>query len=287
MVSNEETVKTIQIESGRVIQFLNGLAQESMERATPCEMWSVGDMIAHLVWFAETYGGMMERGLRGDMSPPEGFPDPETISRGEIEELYARLAINRRKDLGPDLLDALNERYDWLNNLLMGIGPEDWKKPCQHTLSVRSVESFLPTIIQELAVHEWDIRSSLGPAPSLSAASLPTLMGKLPLGKPHTNPRPWSLPFPTGPDSSMSLRYRFDLSGPGSAELDLVVEGDKTRLEDPAEVSADLHVTGDTSTFILIMYERLSLDSAISNGRFTAEGDLELVATFDHWLATH
>ena len=83
----------------------------------------------------------------------------------------------------------------------------------------------------------------------------------------------------------MSLRYRFDLSGPGSAELDLVVEGDKTRLEGPAEVRADLHMIGDTSTFILMLYERLSLDSAITNGTFTAKGDLEMVATFDRWRA--
>ena len=65
MVSNEETVKVIQFESERVIQYLNGLAQEVMGRATPCERWTVGDVIAHLVWFAETYGGMIERGLRG------------------------------------------------------------------------------------------------------------------------------------------------------------------------------------------------------------------------------
>ncbi len=42
----------------------------------------MGDMIAHLVWFAETYGGMMERGLRGDLSPTPGFPESGTL-KGE------------------------------------------------------------------------------------------------------------------------------------------------------------------------------------------------------------
>ena len=288
MVSAQDTVKLIQGESDRIKQYLNGLPQDSLEGPTPCDRWTVGDIIAHLVWFAETYGGMIERGLRGDLSAPEGFPaTPGTLRGGESSELYAMGAINRRKDLGPGLLPALNERYSWLNELLMSIGPEDWGKPCYHTSRLRPVESFLPTIVQELAVHEWYIRSSLGPAPALSAESLPVLMGKLPLEKPPTNRRPWRVPFPTRPDSSMPIRYRFDLSGPGGAKLDIAVESNNPRLEASVEGPANLYVTGDTNTFILMVYGRLSLNSAISTGIFTAEGDLELVADFDRWLTAH
>jgi len=285
MVSNEDTVKLIQTESERVLNYLNGLAPNVMEHPTPCERWTVGDMIAHLVWFAETYGGMMERGLRGDLSPTSGFPESGTLKGEETGELYAVQSINLRKDLGANLLSALNERYDWLNQMLMGIGPEDWKKPCYHTHWIRTVESFLPTIIQEVAVHEWDIRSSLGTDSTLSASSLPVLMGKLPLGKPASNRRPWGTPFPAKSDTSREIRYRFDLSGPGAVKLDLAVEGGKTRMEDPIDGQADIDMAGDTSTFILIMYDRTSLGSAISDGKFTATGDLKLVEDFDRWVA--
>jgi hypothetical protein len=242
-------------------------------------------MIAHLVWFAQTYGGMMERGLHGDLSAPDGFPDAGKLSGPESQELYAMGSIELRHALGAGLLPAFNERYDWLNEMLQRIGPEDWHKPCYHTSGLRSVESFLPTIIQELAVHEWDIRSSLGPAPPLSAESLPVLMAKLPLDKPPTNRRPWRTPFPTWYDPSRPVRYRFDVSGAGGAKLDIVVEGDTPRLEAAGEGPADLSVTGDTSTFVLMVYDRLSLDWAISTGNFTAEGALELVVGFDRWLA--
>ncbi len=287
MVTNQETVTLIQAESERVRRYLNELPADVLECPTPCERWTVGDMIAHLVWFAETYGGMMERGLRDDLSPPEGFPDTGTLKRGESSELYAMAAINRRKELGPDLFPALNERYDRLNAMLSGIGPEDWRKPCYHTSRLRPVESFLPTIIQELAVHEWDIRSGLGGTPVLSAESLPALMGKLPLGKRATNSRPWRVPFPTRPDLCLPKRYRFNLSGPGGFKLDFAVEGDIPGLEASGEGPADLYVTGDTSTFILMMYNRLSMDWALSTGSFAAEGDLEMVADFDRWLAAH
>lgn len=287
MVSREDTVKLIQAESERVRQYLNGLSEDALERPTPCERWTVGDMIAHLVWVVDTYGGNMARGLRGDISPPEGFPVSGTLSGPETEELYAVGAIKLRQDLGGGLFAAFNERYDWLNKMLMGIGPEDWEKPCYHASRTRPIDSFLPSIIQDLAIHEWDIRYSLGAALPVSAESLPVLMEKLPLGKAPTNRRPWTFPFPTRPAQTGTIRYRFDLSGPGGAKLDIEVEGDKPRLEASVEGPADLYVSGDTSTFILMVYDRLSLESAIFIGNFTAEGDLKLAADFDRWLAVH
>ena len=285
MASNEDTVKLIQAESDRILTFLNGLAPDVMELPTPCEMWTIGDMIAHLVWFAETYGGMMERGLRDDLTPTPGFPESGTLKGEETAQLYGTESINRRKDLGSNLLSVLNERYGWLNQMLMAIGPGDWEKQCYHTHWIRTVESFLPTIIQELAIHEWDIHSSLGAESVLSASSLPILVEKLPLGKPASNRRPWGTPFPTKSGLSRRLRYRFDLSGPGAVKLDLAVEGEDTRMEDPADEQADLDVVGDTSTFILIMYDRTSLGVSISNDKFTAKGNLNVVEDFDRWVS--
>jgi len=201
-------------ESERLKQQINTLNSEALEKPSPCERWNVGEVIAHLVWFAETYGGMIERGLRGDLSPTEGFPAvPGTLSGPALEELYAQGAIARRRNLGENLLAAFNERYDWLIDMVKGIGPEDWDKPCYHTLRIRPVHSFLPAIIQELAVHEWDIRSTLEPSPPLSEASLPALMEKLP-----TNRRPWTIPFGTVSTSSGPKCYRFELTGAGAGE---------------------------------------------------------------------
>ena len=81
MASMENMVRLIESESDNLKQYLNGLPLDALDRPSPCELWTVGDVIAHLVWFADTYGGMMERGLRGDLSPPVGFPAvPGTLS---------------------------------------------------------------------------------------------------------------------------------------------------------------------------------------------------------------
>ncbi|HEU0020810.1 MAG TPA: maleylpyruvate isomerase N-terminal domain-containing protein [Dehalococcoidia bacterium] len=276
-------VNLIKSESERLKQYLNSLPPAALERPSPCELWNVAEVIAHLVWFAETYGGMMERGLRGDTSPTEGFPTvPGTLKGPEVDQLYGQGAITRRRTLGENLLSAFRQTYNWLNEMLQGIGPEDWEKPCYHTRGIRPVSSFLPTIIQELAVHEWDIRSSVEPSTPLSAKSIPVLMERLP-----RNRRPWTLPFPTSSPSSGLGRYRFHLSGVAGGNWDVVVEGDKARMETSREGAAGLNLRGATDTFILLMYGRLKLGPTIASGRLTAEGNLDLVLDFDRWMAGH
>lgn len=278
--TSQAQVKLIKSESARLKEFVNALPPEALERSSPCEKWDVGEVIAHLIWFAETYGGMMERGLRGDLSPIEGFPAvPGTLSAPETEELYSQAAIDRRRSLGQNLISAFNETYDWLNDVLSRIGPEDWDKPCFHMIRIRSVESFIPTIFGELAVHEWDIRSTLEPSPPLSVNSAPVLIEKIP-----GNRRPWRIPFETQSASPGPLRYRFDLTGAGAKKLDVVMEDNKARLEAAAEAPASVSLSCDTGTFVLLMYGRLTLESAISADRLKAEGDLGLVADFDRWL---
>ena len=285
MMSRQERVRLIHAESERLKHYVSTLPPEALERSSPCEGWTVGDIVAHFVWSwsDETYGGMIARGLRGDTSAPEGFPIPGTLSGPAVDALYGQGAPARRQKLGDTLIPVFVQTCDHLNEMLRGIGPEDWDKPCYHTHRLRPVHSFLPTIIQEFAIHAWDIRSSLEPSPSLSVDSIPILMEKLP-----NNRRPWTIPFPSRATASGPIRYRFDLTGMGADGQDVVVEGDKARMEPSGEAPANLYVRGgDTEAFILLIYGRLSLDSAIAAGSFKAEGDLELVPDFDRWLAGH
>jgi uncharacterized protein (TIGR03083 family) len=279
----EARVKLIHAESKRVKALVASLSKEALERSSPCQKWDVGEVVAHLTWFAQTYGGMMERGLRGDQSPTEGFGAvPGTLSGPEIAELYGQSAIDLRSTLGDNLSATFTERYDWLNDLLKGIGLEDWDKPCFHTLRIRSVESFIPTIVGELAVHEWDIRSTLEPSPALSVNSIPVLMEKIP-----GNRLPWSTPFSARPPAPGPIRCRFELTGPGGAGKDIIIEGDKARMEDSNGGPANLCLSGDTESFVLLIYGRQSFASSISSGRFKPDGNKDLVPYFDRWLAGH
>ena len=259
-------VDLIKSESERVKEYVNSLPAEALDLPTPCPSWNVGEVIAHLDWFAETYGGMMERGLRGDLSPTKGFPAPDVLRGEEIHELYSQAAITLRRSLGENLFSAFNDRYDWLNDMLQGIGLDDWDKPCYHTRQLRTVESFIPTIFTELAVHEWDIRSALEPSPSLSPVCVPILIDRIP-----NKTRPWSVDFPTEPISQEPIRYRFELTGPGARLFDLVVEDNIAHLAPDGDAAATVPFRCDTDIFALLMWERISLESAKASGFLTEE----------------
>lgn len=68
---------------------------------------------------------------------------------------------------------------------------------------------------------------------------------------------------------------------------DIIVEGDRARMETSGDGSANLTLASDTGAFVLLMYGRLTLDSAKAAGRLMVEGDLELIPAFDRWLEGH
>ena len=74
----------IRTESERIMEYFDSLSPEDLEKPSPCERWTVGEVIAHLVWHVETYGGMMERGLRDYLLPLRGclrFPLEHPIDK--------------------------------------------------------------------------------------------------------------------------------------------------------------------------------------------------------------
>jgi len=205
MTTQENTLRLIISETERFKRYINSLTQDDLRKSTPCEDWDVGELIAHLVWFAQNYRGLIERGLRGDLSVPEGFQ--ATPTKGpSISKAYSNAAVNMRQSLGEDLLLAFGEQFDKFYNLLQGLGPEDWVRPYYHPYlaNKRGIDSILTTIVQETAIHEWDIRSSLETSALLSDESLPILMEKLP-----SNRRPWNSPFRFISAAQGPIRYGF------------------------------------------------------------------------------
>ena len=99
----------IRTESERIMEYFDSLSPEDLEKPSPCERWTVGEVITHLVWHVETYWGMRERGVRDDRSPtgglpsvPAGTPNRQVI----VDESYGQAAIDRRRSLGRDLISS-------------------------------------------------------------------------------------------------------------------------------------------------------------------------------------
>jgi hypothetical protein len=75
---------------------------------------------------------------------------------------------------------------------------------------------FVNLRISELAMHEWDIRSSLEPSFHLWVESLPLFMECVPALR----------GFYPGIPLSTPMRYRFVLVGPAASTQDILVAGE-------------------------------------------------------------
>jgi len=277
MVTPQDRVNLVKSESERLKEYLTGLPSEVWSQASACDLWQVRDVVAHLTWAAEGFAEAISRGIRGDASARVPHDFPADANAASLSDYIARSAIAYREAMGDQLLAAFKTSNDRLNEMFEGLGPADWEKPCSFLSRPRTPEAFLLGRLPELAIHGWDIRSRFEPAAALSPDSLPALMERAP------NFVGWS--FHPGSRLSEPLRYRFELTGPGSTPKDIVVQGDACRMEPPEDGPAIGPFECDPSTFVLLMCGRLAAGTAFSDGRLAVEGGRSLVDGFARWFS--
>jgi hypothetical protein len=81
METPENRVQLIQSASVQLGQYLHALPAASWRWPSACDRWEVRDVIGHLILGAELYFDIVSRGLHGDTSPPEGFPQAGSVMR--------------------------------------------------------------------------------------------------------------------------------------------------------------------------------------------------------------
>ena len=280
MDAPEEQVELVRAESERLKQYLSSLPPNAWNEPSACDRWQVRDVVAHLAGGAEFYATMISRGLQGDASPPEGLPAAGGVNAStinEMNEMNAQRAISYSERLGDQVLPTFTATNDKLNQLFAGLDRKDWNTPCYHPMAgTIPAQTFMSLRLRELAMHEWDIRSTLEPAPHLSTDSLPIFMQAM--------PRVFRRSFRAGSRLSIPIRYRFDLTGAVTLKTDIVVEGDQAHMQDAGEPTADVTFGCDTEIFVLLMFGRIALEAAISEGHVSVEGDREQATQFGQWF---
>lgn len=290
-MSLEAHVPLIQSEADTLAHYLSSRSPDDLRQPSPCEGWEIRDVVGHLIFLADYYIDRLTRGLRGDISIPADCPGGDAPDFSRIEPFFERYLAQQahvwRERFGAQLLPTLRIRYAALTDMLSDLSPQEWETPCaswrhQGTVIPRSVRTFFVIIIQELAIHGWDIRSPLDPDVTLSAGSTSLLMEEhIPgrFGRQHYT----DFPLPTG--VSMPVRYRFKIQGDQPSQYDIIIERDKPRMDTASVAPADVTFYCDAATFTLLMYKRIQLDSVVNGGRIAVEGNQALITAFDQWLA--
>ena len=278
MESPEERVKIATAESARLKDYLRSLPAGAWNKPSACDLWEVRDVVSHLAYMAELYTERIHESLQADPSASEGQPAAGPVSATSLAEGNAERAISRRRGLGDQVFSDFVKASDQLNQLMATLGPEDWDKPHYYSSLGTEPLRLRPDLwIAELAMHGWDIRSRLETEAHLSDESLPVSMDVVTVYLPRFVFSPRSrLPEP--------IRYRWELTGVGARNSDIVVEGDKASMERAGTEKADVTFHCDIETFVFVATGRLTIDAATATDRLTIEGDNKLAYDFQQWF---
>ncbi len=280
MVSYDETairseVVVIGTLARGLYQFLEGLSDAQLATQSACDAWTIRDVAGHLTNRAERQITSMTRARTGDSAPPSGFTAPS--DNMAMSAANADADIEYSRSLGDSLIPTFAENYRRLHQLLDSFSGDEWRCDCWHPRrgSMKARE-YVSQRIQELAVHDWDIRSGLDPDAALHPDAIPVLLGMSASWlRAAYNPR--NQPPPG------EVSFRFNLSDADS--IDVLVTPERARAGAGLhQGDADLTVDCDANTYLLLAYGRLDLAGALAAGRIRTSGAANLLDQFAAWM---
>ncbi len=280
----DERVQTAKVVAANVLEFLGGLSLEQISLPSACDAWQVRDVASHLIGGAERQLESMRRGRAGESGPPEGF---QPVNSETASSTNAGRDIQRREQLGDGLVAAFDAAYAGLAEELDGFAASgSWDTLCWHMRrGAMPASDYVDLRIQELVIHDWDMRTAVEDGPSLDQRGIPALM--------DASPKWLGMSFRPGPKLDAPVTFRFDTGG---KSLTVTVEGDGFEFQEAAVVSraalpgvggaarADLVVSCDPSDYLLYIYGRLTGRQGLDSGKLTGQGDTSLLPRFEAWF---
>lgn len=263
-------------ELDRLVTFVQSLSVSDWSRPSAAEGWTIGDVVAHLSLALRFEGqvltsagtGRAERGLWktvGELSrtvTPAVAPAFHAVNSALpklIDKTLTREAILARFS---NAAGSLREKLD-------GVLPADYTKQVTYVGGTWPLSFFLAAVLNELAIHRWDIEGTLDPHARLDDDARTVLPWF------YWSGTPFMLRPPQGTHGTVQalvtepdLEMWWSLS-PGSKEQHM------GRAESP-----DATISGESGTFVLSLAGRLKALDALRFGALQVTGKDELARSF-------
>ncbi len=270
MLDDAARVELIKRLSGDIHRRLSEGPAAALNGPSACSEWDVGTVAAHLAGGAVRQREALLRGLAGEGGPPEGESVMPTAD--QVQQANAVNNVEMRREWGDALLDNFQQWYQELDDTLRDW--TDWSIGCWHRRrGTISASSYLDLRIQELVIHDWDMRSGGAGEGELDADGAAALLPGSEMW--------YQLCFrPTAPLTT-PVAYRFEVGGDGGASLshDVVVTGDAFSIEPCApDRQPDLTVRCDAGTYLLCLYNRVDWNTAKRAGRVRVSQTADTIA---------
>lgn len=257
-------------------ELVAGISIEECAEPSAARGWSILDVIAHLQLALALYARLLDASLKGrtggtlgrtfgaltEKLMPVASPALDAVNSALPHVLTGALAPEAVK--GQFLGSARRLRHR-----LASLEPGDDTRPIYYRGGPWPLSFFLTAMLNELAIHRWDIASPLGPDAHLSEGARSFL--------------PW---FYWG-GTSFLLRTPRDTSGSVSVMLRdpdaefgwiFTPPGGKEARRAPLP-EAGARVRGESGTFLLVLAGRIPVADALRATSLTVEGDEPLGRT--------
>ena len=274
MPSIEQQVELVKTLVNDIRNNTASLSAEQMASPSACADWQVQDVLSHLIGGAERQTDSMRRGRAGDSGPAPGFTPADSTT---LSVNNAQRDIQRREQLGDGLLAAYETAYASLQEQIDAIGPNDWETPCWHLRrGAISAADYIELRIQELAIHDWDMRHGLEDSPQIHADCVSTLLS--------ATPKWLGMCFRPGEKLDAPVVYEFDLAPPHETSIIVRVQGDSFDFPTEDEAPERWTVCAEAPAFLLFIYGRITGREAIEANEFAITGDAALLDQFEAWF---
>jgi uncharacterized protein (TIGR03083 family) len=262
-------------EAERLATLVAGLSEPDWTTASAVSGWTVGDVVAHLNLALGLYTRIIDAALGGSGSGRLWKAFGDFTQKAVPAAAPAFNAVNNavpkllRNALSPEVIKGqLAAGTRGLRQRLDKVGSADYTRPIYYMGRPWPLSFFLAAVVNEIAVHGWDIASRLTPDAHLSEdarAVLPWF---------YWSATPFMFHVPAGfrgtiqaelVDPPFQMWWGHDTSG---------------MRQGTGEVQPDATIRAESGTFVLILAGRISVDDALGTTSTVIEGNEALARQF-------
>jgi len=282
MVSTQESVKLVAAETARLKEYLQDTSKREWALDSPCEGWSVGDVIGHLGWAAEFFADSISQGRAGIITAPTGLPGAGNLSPAELPAYIARMAKEYYLAADADLADAFSSSADRLSGIFAIMEEDgDWSTQCWSWRGLRTAEAYVTSRLNELVIHSWDIRFPSNPKAGLSPDCVAPVLDRLSVWLDELGLADFQS---TEPSAGPSGRYRFQTTGAAEFVRDVVI-GNQGNVVEEAQGEPTATFTCGADYLALLVWGRLKPGELLADGRLVVSSGIGTGEEFTTWIS--
>jgi uncharacterized protein (TIGR03083 family) len=263
-------------EVDRVASFVAGLRLEDWTKTTTIKEWTAGDMVAHLNVTMGIYKLVLKAVHSGKGAGPIwktlGEYSKKIVPRAAPAIHAINSAVPRviERSLSPEVVKGqFASGARTLRATLTQIEPTDYSRPVYYMGSPWPLWYFLAAVVNELAVHGWDMASPLHGDAHLSDDArriLPMF---------YWSGTPYMLHVPEGTKGTVQT----SLHDPVNEMWWSIEPGGIKRGMGQTE-HPNVTITGTSGSYVLVLAGRISAEDGFSSTTLETSGDRELARAF-------